>query len=213
MAADNHTILFHKADIIASCLALKECPENLPSPEIVFVGRSNVGKSTLINFIGGRKNLARTSNTPGKTRRMHYYQLESKNFPTLIFVDLPGYGYAKVSKTEQQHWQKQLETYLSKREGIVKVIHLIDGRHEIQQNDRQMAEWLTHYNLPIQLAFTKWDKVKPSDRTKRLKEIASSVDCENTQELLQMVWFSDLKDNTRQKFLDDIETWLVSENE
>ena len=124
-----------------------------------------------------------------------------------------AHGYAKVSKTEQQHWQKQLETYLSKREGIVKVIHLIDGRHEIQQNDRQMAEWLTHYNLPIQLAFTKWDKVKPSDRTKRLKEISASVECENTQELLQMVWFSDLKDNTRQKFLDDIASWLLSGDE
>ena len=157
--------------------------------------------------------MARTSNTPGKTRRMHYYQLESKNYPTLVFVDLPGYGYAKVSKTEQQHWQKQLEGYLQKRQNILKVLHLIDGRHEIQENDRQMAEWLTHYNLPIQLVFTKWDKVKPSERSKRLKEIASSLECDNTERVLGMTWFSDLKDKTRQKFLTDIEKWLSTDNE
>ena len=118
---------------LKSADCLKNCPP-LQVREIALLGRSNVGKSSFINKVCGRKNLAKTSNTPGKTRLMNYFLIDEK----FAIVDLPGYGFAKVSKTEQEKWRKELENYLLKRENLAFVIQFIDGRHEVQKNDLQM---------------------------------------------------------------------------
>ena len=124
-------------------------------PEVAFAGKSNVGKSSLINALCNRKSYARTSSSPGKTQTINYYNINE----AMYFVDLPGYGYAKVSRDAQNKWQKYLEEYLLKRENICSLVQLIDGRHEIQKNDYQMREWVLAYNLPIITVVTKMDYV------------------------------------------------------
>lgn len=143
-----------KASFITSAPTLKECPQ-LDLPEFALIGRSNVGKSSFINSIVGIRGLAKTSNTPGKTKLINLFNVSD----LFIFADLPGYGYAKVSGKTQNQWQKSLEQYLLKRDSIVSLIQLIDSRHEIQQNDLQMAEWIRHNNLPCFILATKVDQI------------------------------------------------------
>ncbi len=135
--------------------------------EVAFLGRSNVGKSSLINSLLSRKNLAQTSNTPGKTRLMNFYQVQTNQLPEPFhLVDLPGYGYAKVSKAEQNAWRKHFQVYLRKREGLKGAIQLIDGRHPPQANDLQMFEWLGDNEIPQMVVLTKMDKLKQNDLKK-----------------------------------------------
>ena len=143
-----------KAQFLTSCPTLKECPK-YDLPEVALVGRSNVGKSSFINAITNRKSLAKTSNTPGKTRLINLYNIND----ALIIADLPGYGYAKVSKTEQARWAKNLEEYILKRESLKFVIQFIDARHEVQNNDLQMREWLDYHNIPVVTVAAKVDAV------------------------------------------------------
>lgn len=128
-------------------------------PEIAFVGKSNVGKSSLINAMLNRKKLARTSGSPGKTRTINFYNVEDK----LYFVDLPGYGYAKASKSEIERWGHMIEDYLLNRPQLKGIILLVDMRHEPGQNDLQMYEWLKFYGYRIIIAATKSDKLKRSE--------------------------------------------------
>lgn len=146
-----------KAKFITSAPTLKECPA-LNLPEFALVGRSNVGKSSFINSIVNIKGLAKTSNTPGKTKLINLFNVDD----LFIFADLPGYGYAKVSGKTQNQWQKNLEAYLLKRESIVSLIQLIDSRHPVQQNDLQMAEWIRYNNLPCFVVLTKVDQISKS---------------------------------------------------
>jgi len=133
-----------QATFITSSTCLKNCPDfNLP--EIALIGRSNVGKSSFINTLTNRKKLAKTSNTPGKTRLINFFNINEE----LIIADLPGYGYAKISKTEQQKWSKILEEYLKDREPLKAVIQFIDARHDVQNNDYQMREWLDFHKIYI----------------------------------------------------------------
>lgn len=142
------------AEFVTSAPTLKEAPVwNLP--EIALLGRSNVGKSSFINQLVQRKNLAKTSNTPGKTRLMNFYTINNR----FAFVDLPGYGYAKVSKAMQSQWQKHLEAYLQKRAQLVLAVLLLDARHGPQPNDIQMLHWLVHQDIPTVLVLTKVDKI------------------------------------------------------
>ncbi len=141
-----------RAEFLTSSPSLKDCPD-YGLPEVPLIGRSNVGKSSFINALTNRKNLAHTSNTPGKTRLINFYNLND----VFIIADLPGYGYAKVSKTEQQKWQKNLEEYLLKRNTIKCVVQLIDARHDVQKNDIQMREWLEYYKFSIITVATKAD--------------------------------------------------------
>ena len=136
-------------------------------PEIVLVGKSNVGKSSLINSLLGRKSLARTSSAPGKTRTINWYEVDEK----LFFVDLPGYGYAKVSKAEQLKWGKVIETYLHKRESLRLVLLLVDVRHAPGEGDQMMMDWLRHYGVPTLVVATKSDKIKRSQHEKQKKII------------------------------------------
>lgn len=154
------------AKFIISAEKLSQCPEfNLP--EFALLGRSNVGKSSFINAIANNKSLAKTSNTPGKTRLINFFNF-SDNF---IVADLPGYGYAKVSKEAQARWQKYLEEYLLKRSSIKSLIQFIDARHDIQKNDFQMREWVNAYNLPIFTIVTKIDYIPRGKQEKVLQNI------------------------------------------
>ncbi len=143
-----------QAKFLISAEKLSQCPEyNLP--EFPLLGRSNVGKSSFINGLANNKKLARTSNTPGKTRLINFFNFSDK----FILADLPGYGYAKVSAEVQNKWQKNLEEYLLKREQISCLIQLVDARHELQKNDYQMREWVLNYDIPIITVVTKVDKI------------------------------------------------------
>ena len=140
------------AKFVISAEKLSQCPD-FKLPEFPLLGRSNVGKSSFINGLANNKKLARTSNTPGKTRLINFFDFSDK----FMIADLPGYGYAKVSAEAQNKWQKYLEEYLLKREQITNLVQLIDARHEIQKNDFQMREWVLTYDLPIITVVTKID--------------------------------------------------------
>lgn len=142
------------AKFLISAEKLCQCPDyNLC--EFPLLGRSNVGKSSFINALANNNKIAKTSNTPGKTRLINFFNFSDK----FIIADLPGYGYAKVSKEAQAKWQKYLEEYLLKREQIKSLIQFVDARHEIQKNDYQMKEWVLAHNLPIFTVVTKIDYV------------------------------------------------------
>jgi len=154
------------ANFVVSAEKLSQCPDfNLP--EFALLGRSNVGKSSFINALANRKQLAKTSNTPGKTRLINFFNFSDK----FIIADLPGYGYAKISKEAQNKWQKYLEEYLLKRPQISCLIQFIDARHDIQKNDFQMREWVRAYNLPVITIVTKMDHVPKSKAPAVIKNI------------------------------------------
>ena len=136
-------------------------------PEIAFAGRSNVGKSSLINSLINRKNLALTSSTPGKTRVLNYYFINDQFF----FVDLPGYGYAKVSQKERFSWKRLVESYLSENKYLKGVIQIIDSRHGLTNLDREMIKWLSHLQLPTLLVATKTDKLPKSKKNHIIQNI------------------------------------------
>lgn len=127
-------------------------------PEIALVGRSNVGKSSLINCLANRKNIARTSSTPGKTATINFYEIAGK----YRIVDLPGYGYAKVSKQEKEKWADMIEGYLATRGNLVQVIQLVDARHKPTADDKMMFDWIKSYNYEPLVVATKLDKLKKS---------------------------------------------------
>ena len=153
------------AKFIISAEKLSQCPETL-LPEFPLLGRSNVGKSSFINALANNKKLAKTSNTPGKTRLINFFNFSDK----FMIADLPGYGYAKVSKEAQAKWQKYLEEYLLKRNQIKSMVQLIDARHEIQKNDYQMREWVNNYNLPIITIVTKIDYIPRGKVQKKISD-------------------------------------------
>lgn len=145
------------AEFIMSNTEVGKCP-NSPIPEYAFIGRSNVGKSSLINMLCNRKSLAKTSGKPGKTRLINHF-LINKNWH---LVDLPGYGYARVSKKEKKTFQKFITDYFQKRKQLVSAFVLIDIRHEPQPIDTEFMEWLGIHQLPFSIVFTKADKLKPN---------------------------------------------------
>lgn len=151
---------------IISAEKLSQCPET-KLPEFPLLGRSNVGKSSFINGLANNRKLAKTSNTPGKTRLINFFNFAE----TFMIADLPGYGYAKVSKEAQNKWQKYLEEYLLNREQIQSLIQLVDGRHELQKNDYQMREWVMAYDLPIFTVVTKMDYVPRGKQLNVLKNV------------------------------------------
>jgi GTP-binding protein len=149
-------------------------PEGYPEselPEIAMVGRSNVGKSSVINFLTGRKSLARVGNTPGKTRLINFFSLEDK----ILLVDLPGYGYAQVSKEERARWGKIVETYLNQRRQLRLVLMLVDIRHKPTADDRLMYEWLCSAGKPHIILATKADKISRTHYREHVNEIKKTL--------------------------------------
>ena len=170
-----------KSDYIISAVGKKQYPEE-SLPEIVFIGRSNVGKSSLINSLTRRKNLARISQTPGKTQTINFYKVDLKIsaeenliYKNFYLVDLPGYGYAKTSKTNRKIWAKFIEEYLLNRREIKFVCQLIDIRHEPQDSDKKMFAWLVEKNLPVLIIATKSDKISKTEQKKNLAAIKNSL--------------------------------------
>jgi len=158
-------------------------PEQYPSDgmsEVAFVGRSNVGKSSLINAMINRKALARTSSAPGKTRTINFYNVED----ALYFVDLPGYGYAKISKTEIEKWGKMIEKYLTNREQLKCIVLLIDIRHKPGENDLLMFNWLKHYNHNMVIVATKADKLNRSQVSKHISIIKETLGTSDTDAVI-----------------------------
>jgi len=156
-------------DFVKGAVSLDTLPDG-DRPEITFAGRSNVGKSSLINALTGQNNLARTSNTPGRTQELNYFSMgDQMNLPVYM-VDVPGYGYAKVSKTKVEAWTDLVMTYLRGRANLRRVFLLIDGRHGIKANDREVMQMLDSNAVNYQLVLTKLDKLKVADRAVRVEK-------------------------------------------
>ena len=153
-----------KAEFVISNTDIKKLPAE-PLPEYAFIGRSNVGKSSLINMLTGRKNLAKTSGTPGKTRLINHFKINDNWF----LVDLPGYGYAKTSKAERKQFLKMIKDYLKQRKNLVNTFVLIDARHKPQKIDLEFMEWLGHNRIPFSIVFTKADKLSSNELSKNIK--------------------------------------------
>lgn len=161
----------NKSEILAVAVKKEQYPESGPM-EIAFAGRSNVGKSSLLNLITGRRKLARISGSPGKTRTINFYSINDDCFR---IVDLPGYGYAKVSKAETLKWGQMIEEYLIERTNLLKVIQLVDIRHKPTKQDVQMYDFLKYYGLDGIVVATKADKISNNERGKSLKLIRQTL--------------------------------------
>ncbi|MCC7669413.1 MULTISPECIES: ribosome biogenesis GTP-binding protein YihA/YsxC [Leuconostoc] len=147
----------HNVEMVMSAVSATQYPTD-GKPEIALVGRSNVGKSSLTNTLINRKNFARTSSQPGKTQTLNFYNVEDQ----LYFVDVPGYGYAKVSKKQREAFGHMIEEYITSRKQLRGVISLVDARHDPSDDDISMYEWLHYYNIPILVVATKSDKISRS---------------------------------------------------
>ena len=145
---------------------------DLGAPEIAFAGKSNVGKSSFINFLTGNGKLARTSGDPGRTRLVNFFGV---NNGKLVFVDLPGYGFAKVSKSEKAKWGSMIEGYLTGSKNLKNVFVLLDVRHEPTSDDKMLLNFLYHYNIPFTVIATKCDKLSRAQLMKRRREIANAI--------------------------------------
>jgi GTP-binding protein len=156
----------HNASIKTSAVSPKQYPTD-GRPEFAFAGRSNVGKSSLINKLLNRKSLARVSGTPGKTATINFYDIDD----TIYLVDLPGYGFARRSKEEQAKWGKMMEDYLANREPLIQTILLVDSRHKPSVDDHTMADWIRHYHDRLIVIATKVDKLKKREVEANLEMI------------------------------------------
>jgi GTP-binding protein len=167
------------AELHATCAMKSQFP-SAGLPEVAFLGRSNVGKSSLLNKLVNRKKLARTSSTPGKTRLIHFFEAQL-DMKTLLLADLPGYGWAKVSRKEREGWQKLIESYLDDRPPLRAGILLQDIRRDFSEDETLLLEWLVQRGVAPLIALTKGDKLKPMRRAQRVKvlkkEVAGFVVC------------------------------------
>lgn len=172
-------MIIKSAELETVCGVTSKLPDN-QMPEFAFVGRSNVGKSSLINKLVNRKALARTSQQPGKTQTINYFQLND----SFYFVDLPGYGYAKVSKELQAKWGKMIERYLLKSKQLKLIFQLVDIRHEPSAGDKQMHDWIAANKLPSIVLVTKADKVSRSQISKQLAMIRKELKLKSSDRLI-----------------------------
>jgi len=160
----------HQADFIKSAVKPKDFPA-ATLPEVAFVGRSNVGKSSLINVLAGRKALVRTSSTPGRTQLINFFDINS----ILTLVDLPGYGYAKAPPDVRKQWGPMIETYLAQRENLRAVVLILDIRRIPSDGDLDMLGWLERYNIPPIIVLTKCDKLSKLERAKQTALISTTI--------------------------------------
>ena len=196
-----------KAEFITSSSEVSQCPPE-QIPEYAFIGRSNVGKSSLINMLVDRKKLAKTSSTPGKTRLINHFKINHEWF----LCDLPGYGYAKVSKKDRDTFSKMIEQYATKRTNLVCFFVLVDARHKPQQLDLDFIEWLGDSNLPFVIALTKIDKVSQTLRATNLLLLKNELS--KTWEELPVIFETSAEKKTGRNevlgFIEDTNKKLVS---
>lgn len=169
----------NEVDILISAVKPEQYPE-LDLPEVALSGRSNVGKSTFINSMIGRKNMARTSQQPGKTETLNFFNIDNQ----LIFVDVPGYGYAKVSKKQREAFGKMIETYITTREALKLVIQLVDLRHPPTEDDVLMYDFLKYYDIPTLIIATKEDKIPKGKVQKHIKIIKEKLELESGDQII-----------------------------
>ncbi|KGR88788.1 ribosome biogenesis GTP-binding protein YihA/YsxC [Lysinibacillus capsici] len=169
----------HNVEMVISAVRPDQYPED-GLPEFALAGRSNVGKSSFINRMIGRKALARISSKPGKTQTLNFYKIEEQ----LFFVDVPGYGYAKVSKTEREAWGKMIERYFTGRQELKAVVQIIDLRHPPTADDRMMYDFLKHYNIPCIVIATKADKIPKGKWDKHKKIVKETLEMEKSDPLI-----------------------------
>lgn len=172
-------MIIRNVELETVCGVTSKLPENI-LPEFAFAGKSNVGKSSLINALMNRKALARTSAQPGKTQTINFYNINKE----LYYVDLPGYGYAKVSQTEKEKWGKMIENYLHKSKMLKCVFLLVDIRHEPSANDRTMYEWVVYNGFRPVIIATKLDKINRSQIQKQLKLIRNGLGMEKNDMII-----------------------------
>lgn len=178
-------------------------------PEIAFAGRSNVGKSTLLNILTNRKKLARVSGSPGKTRTINFYEINQ----SFRIVDLPGYGYARLSRSETEKWGRMMENYLSNRPNLIKVVQLIDSRHEPTSLDVQMYDYLKYYQLDGLVAATKSDKISRNERSRNEFRIRKKLAMEPED---RIIFLSSLKKTGGEELGEELErisnAWKQQQN-
>jgi len=196
------------ANYVISSPTFDKCPK--PTiPEYAFIGRSNVGKSSLINMLVKQKNLAKTSSTPGKTQLLNHFEIESSAKEKApkerwFLVDLPGYGYAKRSQSDRRRWEQMIDGYLRKRENLVKVFVLIDARHSPQTIDIEFVNQLDKWEVPFALVFTKADKEKPAVVARNVKAFLDKL--KETWQFLPQSFVTSAEKNTgRDEILDFIQ--------
>lgn len=190
-------MVIKSSELETVCGVTSKLPKN-QGVEIAFAGKSNVGKSSLINGLLNRKALARTSSQPGKTQTINFYKINNEFY----FVDLPGYGYAKVSASEREKWGKMIENYLHTSEKLVLVFLLVDIRHEPSANDKMMYDWILHNGFTPVIIATKLDKIKRSQLQKNLKIIRTKLDMSKEDMIFP---YSALSKQGRDEILDYIE--------
>ena len=198
---------YHKVTFLTSFGTAGQLPPS-GTPEVVFAGRSNVGKSSLINALFQQKGLARVSATPGKTATINFFQAEN-----MTFVDLPGYGYAKVSQREKQRWAGLMEGYFAQDRDIALVLSLVDSRHPPSREDLQMLDFLIDQELPFLVVLTKVDKLSPRERRERLAAFRQELPM---GEELDILPFSAQTGEGREELraiLDQLENDLLGEEE
>lgn len=186
----------HNADILLSAANKSHYPQD-DIPEVALAGRSNVGKSSFINTLLNRKNLARTSGKPGKTQLLNFFNVDDK----LRLVDVPGYGYARVSKKEREKWGRMIEEYLTCRENLKAVVSLVDFRHEPSADDVQMYEFLKYYEIPVILVATKADKIPRGKWNKHESMIKKKLDFDTSD---SFIIFSSVTKEGLEKSWDEI---------
>lgn len=191
-------MVIKSSELETVCGITSKLPEN-QGVEIAFAGKSNVGKSSLINGLLNRKALARTSSQPGKTQTINFYKINNEFY----FVDLPGYGYAKVSASEREKWGRMIENYLHTSKNLVLVFLLVDIRHEPSANDKMMYDWILHNGFTPVIIATKLDKIKRSQLQKNLKIIRTKLDMSKEGMIFP---YSALSKQGRDEILDYIET-------
>ncbi len=192
-------MIIKKAELAAVAAKRAQYPEENMA-EIAFAGRSNVGKSSLINLLLNRKKLARTSSSPGKTRTINFYQIND----AFRIVDLPGYGYAKVSRSLSENWGDMIETYLAGRQRLLKVIQLVDIRHMPTEQDVQMYEWLKHYGLDGVVIGTKADKISKNEIVKNSAVIRKTLGLSETDLIIPVSTLKRTGTDELMAYIDDL---------
>ena len=192
-----------KAEIVAVTARADQYPPD-DMPEVAFAGRSNVGKSSLLNLLTGRKKLAKISGTPGKTRTINFYEINDE----FRIVDLPGYGYAKVSKSESDKWGAMMDEYMQTREGLLRVIQLVDIRHEPTALDKQMYDYLKYYELSGTIVATKADKISRNQLQKNISVIRKGLDADKSDVIIPV---SALAKSRDEELLDEIDKIITGQ--
>jgi len=201
-------INFHKAKFIHSAPSIRECPPE-DGIEVAFAGRSNAGKSSAINTLTNNHKLARVSKTPGRTQLINFFELTE----TQRLVDLPGYGYAKVSREQKELWQRYLSEYLRERQCLRGLVLLMDIRHPLQEFDTTMLNWATKSNMAVHILLTKADKLSRGQAGSTLQAVNREIKNAGLHQLVSVQIFSSLKNTGLDDLKAKLQSWLAPTDE